>query len=120
MVARFDGAAGPGDEVGAQRHRVGQRDVVTDTRADRDLDAEFLAQFTGQRGRVGFPVRHLAAWELPQTCKFGRPVALGDEQGSVGDHRAGYHYLVRRWFRHCARRYTVTSWPCYRTKKWMP
>ena len=48
-------ATGLRDAVGAQRRLLVQRDVDAEAVPDRDLDAEFLVQFAGQRGVVALP-----------------------------------------------------------------
>ena len=120
VVAGLDGAARLGDEVGPQRHRVAQRDVGPEARADGDLDAEFLVEFPRQRGGVAAPP--------PPPCRPAAPTvrrarAVGPAARRVARRRRSARLrrrLVRHWFRHCRRRYTVGSWPCYRTNKWMP
>ena len=99
----MQGAAGLGDEVGAQCRRRVERDVDAEAGADGHVDAEFLLEFTGQRGLVGFARRDLAAGQLPQPGEFGRPGALRDQQRIARDQCTRNDGLT--W--HYRRRYTV-------------
>lgn len=98
-------AADVRDEVGAQGRRRVEGDVDAEAGADGDVDTELLVQLAGERSRLGFACRDLAAGQLPQTGEFGRPVALGHQQRGPRNQCTRNDDLTA----HYRRRYTVES-----------
>jgi hypothetical protein len=60
MVVRMRFAPDQADPIGAQRCRCIKGNVIAQTFADRDLDTQLLAQFTGQCAGLGLTSRDLA------------------------------------------------------------
>ena len=119
MVVWPQRAAGLRDQIGAQRHRLGQRDVVAQPRADGHLDTEFLVQFTRQPVGVALPRRDLPARQLPQTGQLGRPFALATSRAEP----AMSAPATTIWFGIAADGIPSKgemAWLCYRTNKWTP